>query len=168
MSMKRKNEKRKIYLTFSAAETENLAKNLAEDILGGKGILKESEKKRATLLALEGDLGGGKTTFLKGFARGLGIKDKVLSPTFIILRKFKISPKLSSSKFQRFYHFDCYRLEKPKELLTLGFNEIISDPKNIVSIEWADKIKKILPREILWIKFKIKSVNQREIIIFIN
>jgi len=110
-------------------------------------------------------LGGGKTTFLQGFAKKLGIKEKILSPTFVIMRKFKIRENScpNSCKFVGFYHIDCYRIEKPKEILDLGFREIIQDPQNIMAIEWAEKIKKILPKNTLWINFKFISQAKREI-----
>lgn len=128
----------------------------------GKEVLKTKKRKRALILGLIGDLGGGKTTFLQGFARGLGIKQKILSPTFIILKKFKVK----SLKFKVFYHIDCYRLQKPKEILDLGFKEIISNPQNIVAIEWADKIKKILPKDTLLINFDFIDQNKRKIKIY--
>jgi tRNA threonylcarbamoyladenosine biosynthesis protein TsaE len=112
-------------------------------------------------LALEGELGGGKTTFLKGFAKGLGIKEKILSPTFILIKKFNIEHQ--TSNFKHFYHIDCYRIEKPKEILNLGFNEIIRNSKNIIAIEWADKIKKILPKRVIWIDFRFRNKSEREI-----
>jgi tRNA threonylcarbamoyladenosine biosynthesis protein TsaE len=143
------------FQTKSEKETEKLGRKL------GKRIFREKPSKIAKVIALEGDLGGGKTTFLKGFAKGLGIREKILSPTFIIFRKFEIR----NSKFKNFYHVDCYRIEKEKEILNLGFREIIKDPKNIVAIEWADKIKKILPKKVLKIKFKILGKKEREILI---
>jgi len=143
------------FQTKSEKETEKLGEEI------GKKILKEKLGKVAKVIALEGDLGGGKTTFLKGFAKGLGIKEKILSPTFILIRKFQIP----STKFQNFYHIDCYRIEKPREILNLSFREIIKDPQNIVAIEWAEKIKKILPRKVLKIKFKILEKKEREILI---
>jgi tRNA threonylcarbamoyladenosine biosynthesis protein TsaE len=147
----------KRFLTRSEKGTEKLGEKI------GKKILREKLDKTAKILALEGDLGGGKTTFLKGFAKGLGIREKILSPTFILFRKFNI--KHPTSNFEHFYHIDCYRIEKPREILSLGFREIIKDPKNIVAIEWADKIKKILPRKVLKIKFKILGKKEREILI---
>jgi len=125
----------------------------------GKEISKMKKGKRALILGLEGDLGGGKTTFLQGFAKGLGIKQKILSPTFIILKKLKVK----SLKFKAFYHIDCYRIQKSKELLNLGFREIISNPQNIVVIEWSNRIARILPRDALILKFKFINQKKREI-----
>ena len=141
------------YLTYSTNQTKNLGKKLAQN------ILKFSLKKKAIVIALKGELGSGKTTFLQGFAKGLGIKDKILSPTFVILRKFQIPVSI----FEYFYHIDCYRIKKPEELLTLGFKEIISDSKNIVAIEWAEKVNKLLPKESIILDFKFEKEKEREI-----
>ncbi len=120
-------------------------------------------RKGALVLGLEGDLGGGKTTFLQGFAKGLGIKEKILSPTFIIFRKYKIQN--TKYKIQNFYHIDCYRIRKSKEIFDLGLKEIISNPRNIVAIEWADRIKKILPKNVLSLKFGFIGKTSRKITI---
>lgn len=152
-------------LTQSPAQTKKAGEILARE------ILRISPKKKAFVLGLEGDLGGGKTTFLQGFAKELGIKEKILSPTFIILKKFSIfncnptgSPRWVQ-QFSNFYHIDCYRLQKPKEILTLGFKEIASDSKNIVAVEWADKIQKIMPKDTLWIEFKFVNKKTRKIVL---
>ena len=135
-------------LSKSPGQTKKLGETLAKE------ILKEKKQKKAFVLGLKGDLGGGKTTFLQGFARGLGIKEKITSPTFIIMKKFS-----------NFYHFDCYRIRKPKELLDLGFKEIISNPQNIVAIEWAEKVRKILPKEVLILTFEFINKRTREIVL---
>ena len=148
------------YLTQNFAQTQRLGRFLAKE------ILKTKKKKGAFVLGLVGDLGGGKTTFLQGFAKGLGIKQKILSPTFIIMKKFLISllaPRRVDSQFLNFYHFDCYRIQKPKEILDLEFKEIIAHPQNIVAIEWADRIEKILPKNSLILKFKFLSQRKRKI-----
>ena len=88
-------------------------------------------KKQALVLAMQGDLGGGKTTFTQGFARGLGIKDNISSPTFVIIKKFHIP----YSRFQVFYHIDAYRLDSYKDLLELGIQDMISGSRNIIIIE---------------------------------
>lgn len=144
------------YFTNSPIQTKKLGKILAKE------ILKTHFQKKAFLIGLEGDLGGGKTTFLQGFARGLGIKQRILSPTFVLMKKFKIKP---SKFFQHFYHIDCYRIEKPKEILDLGFKKIISNPKNIIAIEWADRIQKILPKNTIILKFKFINKSRRKIVL---
>jgi len=140
-------------LTISPKETQKTG------IIFAKEILKLPLRKRALVLGLKGDLGGGKTTFLQGLARGLRIREKILSPTFILMRKFQIP----NSKFQTFYHIDCYRIEKPKEILDLGFKEIILNPKNIIAIEWSERVKKILPKETITLKFNFINKSTRKI-----
>lgn len=142
------------------SKNPNQTKKSAESL--AKKILKIKKRKGAFVLGLEGDLGGGKTTFLQGFAKGLGIKDKILSPTFIIMRKYKLN-NLAIGQVGNFYHFDCYRIKNSKEILGLGFKEIINNPTNIVAIEWADKIKKIVPQNSAWISFKFVKEKEREI-----
>ena len=158
--------KPKSYLAKTPSQTKKIGALLAKKILETKPL------KLAFLLGLEGDLGGGKTTFLQGFAKGLGIKQKILSPTFIIMRKFQIpnyklqtNPKLQIPKFQTFFHIDCYRIQSPKEILDLGFKEIISNPQNIVAVEWAERVRKILPKKTIILKFYFLGQNKRKIVI---
>ncbi|MEA3453125.1 MAG: tRNA (adenosine(37)-N6)-threonylcarbamoyltransferase complex ATPase subunit type 1 TsaE [Patescibacteria group bacterium] len=142
--------------TTSFQKTQKLGEKLAQDFLISKKI-----EKKALVIGLEGDLGGGKTTFVQGFAKGLGIKEKILSPTFVILKKFKIL----NGRFETFYHIDCYRIGGPKDILDLGFNEIISNSKNIVLIEWANKIKKILPKQVIVLTFEFIDEKVRKIML---
>lgn len=118
-------------------------------------------RRGALVFGLEGNLGSGKTTFLQGFAKGLGIKQKILSPTFVIIKRFQVS----SSRFQDFYHIDCYRINNPKELLNLGFKEIVKKPANIIAVEWSERIKQILPKNTLSVKFEILAKKERKITI---
>jgi tRNA threonylcarbamoyladenosine biosynthesis protein TsaE len=151
-----------VFLSKSPAETKKIGLDLA------KKIKKDGLEKKARVLALEGDLGGGKTTFLQGFAKGLGIGEKILSPTFVLMRRFKISRQESGGRdlgFENFYHMDCYRSKDQKEFLDLGFPEILLYPKNIVAIEWSEKIKKILPKTAIWIDFKFIDDKKRKITI---
>jgi len=152
---------RKIFISKNEEETQKFAKELAEDILAGKigGIFGSG----AVVVALVGDLGSGKTTFAQGFAEGLGVKEKTKSPTFIIFRKSKI--KSQKSKLRNFYHFDVYRIHDEKEILNLGWEEIIKNSENVVLVEWADKIEKILPQDCLKIYFKHLRGDKREIVI---
>jgi len=144
------------YKSLGTIQTKEMGEKLAKEILksGNKNDL-------AQVIALKGDLGGGKTTFLQGFALGLGIKEKILSPTFVILKKFKIV----NSSFKYFYHVDCYRIKDEKEVLELGFEEIISGSQNIIAIEWAERVKKILPKKMILLDFKFLNENNREIIL---
>ncbi len=130
--------------SFSPAETKKIAALLAEE------IKKTRNRTTALVVGLEGNLGAGKTTFIQGFARALGIGRRLLSPTFLIIRSYK----LKTTNYKLLFHVDCYRLKKPKELAVLGLGEILADPKNIAVIEWADKIKRVLPRKTFWIKLE--------------
>ena len=142
--------------------------------------------KEATVLALVGELGAGKTTFLRGFARGLGIRKRVTSPTFVLARRYKIPPrtmrrnavgynaKISSdatayslrptADYKWFWHFDCYRLHSVHDLEELGFREIIRDPHALVAIEWADRIKNALRKKTAWIEFSHHPKGRRVVI----
>ncbi len=156
---------KKSIISSSPAQTKNIAKVLAKTLLEGQ------QKKGATVVALAGELGSGKTTFTQGFAQGLGVKGRVLSPTFIIMKKFALSFDRAPSRitgrnlrFTYFYHIDCYRLDNPaRELLHLGFKKIVADPHAIVVVEWADRIKRILPKDTLWVCFKTTDKIQREL-----
>ena len=119
--------------------------------------LKKSER---AIINLVGDLGSGKTTFIKGFARGLGIKSKIISPTFLIIRKLDIR----RSKIRKtLYHIDAYRVA-PKDIMKIGFDDIINGPDNIVLIEWGDRLKRILPKQTIKISLSYgKKENIREI-----
>lgn len=148
--------------TNSIEETQKVAAEFAMQILRQKALpAGRQTAKQAVVLALNGDLGAGKTTFLQGFAQGLGIAEVVNSPTFVIMKSFK----LQASSFKNFYHFDCYRLETPEEILELGFKEIISSPENIVAIEWPEKIAGILPERVISIHFEHAGENKRELTI---
>lgn len=143
----------KEYISNSPSQTKKIAERLARDILiSGK-------KQKAVILSLKGELGGGKTTFLQGFAKGLGIKEKILSPTFIIFRKLPIP----NSEFKHFYHIDCYRIKEAEEIRKLGLDEMISIPENIIVIEWANLIEEIIPKESMWIDLEILNQRTRKI-----
>lgn len=146
----------KKYTTNNASQTQKSGQKIAQDFLN------TIAEKSAMVLGLQGNLGAGKTTFLQGFARGLGIKEKILSPTFVILKRFEVP----GFRFKNFYHIDCYRLKDEKDIIELGFKEIISDSRNIVAIEWPEKIKKVLPKNTIFINFKFIDKNKREMAFF--
>ena len=134
------------FLSKGAKETIDFAAGFAKTL------------KQGDILALVGNLGAGKTTFTKGIARGLGVKDyvHVNSPTFVLIKEYKGRIPL--------YHFDLYRLNMIKDI-----NDLDSDGyffgKGVSVIEWADKCKALLPKKYIRVEFKIKSENEREIII---
>ncbi len=141
------------YITHSAIQTKGLGKRIAEKILN------HSEKiERAVIVSLKGELGSGKTTFVQGFAKGLKIKNAILSPTFVLMKKYKIP-----NTKKQFYHLDCYRIKKVQDLSALNLKKLFSDPQNIIAIEWPEKIKSILPKDTIVLEFKFINQNQRSI-----
>jgi tRNA threonylcarbamoyladenosine biosynthesis protein TsaE len=141
-------------VTNSSQETFKLGLEFGQTLKGGE------------ILALQGDLGAGKTCFLQGLAKGIGIKDKVNSPTFNILKVYKIPGKIKTKiSPQVFCHIDAYRLRDERDLISLGAEEFFGDLKIVTAIEWAEKVKKILPKKTIVIDVKQISENQREIII---
>ncbi len=144
-------------ISKSAAQTKDIARKIAQ-FLRSKNITP-----RAMVIGLKGELGGGKTTFIQGFAPVFGIKEKILSPTFVIMKNFDVNDK--KGKFSKIYHFDVYRVNEEKEIKNIGFKEIIKDPKNLVLIEWANLIKKTMPKDSISINFEFKDENTRNITI---
>lgn len=117
--------------------------------------MKFGKKLSQGLICLYGELGAGKTTFVQGLAKGLGVRSKVASPTFTYQRIHKGRVKL--------YHFDCYRLEKPDALLIEEIREALKRNDGIVAVEWAEKIESFLPAERINIRIGHKSENERSI-----
>ncbi len=142
----------------SLIQTQKLAEILAREIKNWSG-------KKPLVLALEGQLGSGKTTFVKGVAHFFGIRERVVSPTFVLLKIYKIPmPKV----FKHLVHIDCCRLDSPQDLLHLGFKNLLKNKDAIVLIEWAGRIKTILPKKILWIKFKYGRSPRERVIQFLE
>jgi len=143
----------KKYTTKNFLQTQKIGEKFAAD------ILKMPLQKTAVVLSFNGNLGGGKTTFIQGFAKGLGVKRKILSPTFVVMKRFELSGK----NFKNFYHIDCYRLKDEKDILELDFKKILSNPENIIAVEWPEKIKKALSKKIVKLYFNFVDKNIREI-----
>jgi tRNA threonylcarbamoyladenosine biosynthesis protein TsaE len=122
-------------------------------------------------MALTGELGSGKTTFIQGFAKGLGISNRIISPTFIIMRSYRLPTSHQHAcagrplAFSQFYHLDLYRLEKDigMEVINLGVDDIWKNPDNIIVIEWAEKIKDLIPKNAVWVEFNNLEENRRRI-----
>ncbi|TSC80327.1 MAG: UPF0079 ATP-binding protein [Parcubacteria group bacterium Gr01-1014_29] len=140
--------------TYSAKETQKVARLLAREILRS-----DIQRDGALAIALEGDLGGGKTTFSQGFAKGLGIREKILSPTFVIMKSFRFH----ASGFRKFVHIDAYRLSGANELRPLGWKDILQDKNAIVLVEWADRVRRALPKGYVRIQFEFVDKKTRKI-----
>jgi len=153
---------KKEILSHSGRQTKLIGEKLVKEVFTNK-------REKGSVFSLEGELGSGKTTFLQGFAKELGVREFIKSPTFVIMKKYRL-PIARKRKMDKkdgpryFYHFDCYRITRPMEILELGFKEIIEDRGNVVTIEWGDKIKEILPSNHLVIKFKFVDKNIRKIV----
>ncbi len=117
-------------------DTEIIAKEFLEELL-------KSKKSVATIVGLSGDLGTGKTTFTQHIAKALGVKTKVNSPTFVIMKRYSIK----KGNWKNLFHLDAYRLKNEKELLHLGWEDIVSNSESIIFIEWPEMIKKAMPKK---------------------
>ena len=104
----------------------------------------------ATIIGLQGDLGSGKTHFVQKFGQVLGIEEHIVSPTFVIMKYYDVA----WSGFKKLIHIDAYRLESSKELLDLGWEDLISNPENLIFIEWPEKVEDIIPPSAKRILFK--------------
>ena len=125
------------------------------------GIRFAKKLKSGDVVLLFGDLGSGKTTFAQGVAWGLGIKDRILSPTFILVR----SHKVEGDRIKKMNHVDLYRTHKQTEIAGLGLNEIINEEKTITIIEWADRLLDFKLKKGYRIYFKHLNESRREITI---
>jgi len=162
--------KNTVKISKNVKETAEIAKTFLNEILKGK-----NNQKSALVVGLSGDLGAGKTAFVQAAAKHLGIRNKINSPTFVIMKKYPVPeqarygvgplprlrgstrlalPKPSAKRrrargsgFRFLFHIDAYRLKNEKELLPLGWEEIISNKEHLVFIEWPENVSKIIPAD---------------------
>jgi tRNA threonylcarbamoyladenosine biosynthesis protein TsaE len=137
-------------ITTGYKDTQELGSFFAKKLKGGE------------VLALYGDLGSGKTTFMQGLAKGLGITKNIISPTFIIMRTYEIGIK-DKERIKNLYHLDLYRIENEEQAVDLGLKELMGDVENIVAIEWPDKIENLLPEKRITIHFEYLEDDKRQI-----
>ncbi len=135
--------------TNSAGETKKFAQNFLTELTG------------PAVVALSGELGSGKTTFTQGLAEALGVKKRVLSPTFVFLRSYP----LTDPRFQTFHHFDLYRCESLADAKAIGLPEILKNNDSLVLIEWPEIAQELLPQETKWLRFAKTGENSREIVV---
>ncbi len=139
-----------IHITKNAEETQKLGETVAACLME-----KGSVSALPHIVCLYGNLGMGKTTFVQGFARGLGITSRLLSPTFIIVRRHRLKA------VDRFlYHLDLYRINTQQSIEDVGVQEIFDDSRNIVLIEWAERLGSLLPKKRVDIRFSCGKADQ--------
>ena len=139
-------------ISKSISDTQKIAKDFIEKIAVGF-------YENALVVGLYGDLGSGKTTFTQAIAKIFNIKEDVTSPTFVIEKIYTINDK----KFKKLIHIDAYRLDSAKELSALDWERTLGDSKNIIFIEWPERVLEVLPKNHAKIFFKFLSENEREI-----
>lgn len=139
----------KTLITTSFEETQKLGFEFGQKLKGGEVVL------------LRGDLGSGKTTFVQGLAKGLGVEQRIISPTFIIMRSYAISNQQSA--ISNFYHIDLYRIESERDIEGLGILELMGDSENIVVIEWPEKIEHLLPDNKIDLSFEYIEEDKRKV-----
>jgi len=137
------------YISKNEKETIAIAEKIASKCLPGN------------VYALFGELGSGKTTFTKGFAKKMGIKEEITSPTFVIMKQYKIS----RNNINLLSHIDCYRFNNADDAESVGLAEIFSKHDAVSIIEWPEKIGSLLPNHAIKIKFKYFDENTRKITI---
>lgn len=142
-------------ITHSPEETKECALLIARE------IKKSGAPKKPLVIALTGELGSGKTTFTQSLLKGLGVREHVTSPTFVLMKKYKIK-----KPHECIVHIDAYRLRSADDARELEIEKIMSEKKNIVVIEWPERIKKIIPKHAVWISFSHgKKEDERKITI---
>lgn len=135
--------------TYNFEETRKVGEEFVRSLQGGD------------VICLRGDLGAGKTTFMQGLAKGLGITHRIISPTFIILRTYNLPQKKNG--IAHLYHMDLYRTESQDDLEGLGISEIFKEKDVLVAIEWSEKLGAFLPAKRWELDFEWISEQQRKI-----
>ncbi len=143
------------HVTQSEKDNEEIVKEFLDSLA--------PKSETATVVGLYGNLGAGKTTFTKYIAKHFNIEEVVTSPTFVIEKVYELPKKDTEQKFSHFIHIDAYRLEREEELLSLGWSKIISDPKNLIFVEWPEKVSGIMPEHIKISFVATENENSREI-----
>ena len=132
-------------ITQSEKQTLNLGKKIALELKGGE------------VIGFIGELGTGKTVFIKGLAQGLNIKNIITSPTFVLMKIYK-----TKGLIKQLCHVDAYRLKSSQDLIDIGIKDYLSKKTAVTVIEWANQVKNILPKNKILVKIKFgKKQNQR-------
>lgn len=143
------------FISRNLIETQEAAKSLLEFIASS-----EIPREKAMVVGLTGDLGSGKTAFTKCLAAELGINEHITSPTFVIMKYYKIE----NSSWKKLIHIDAYRLRNGRELDALGFQNELEDPTSLIVIEWPEIVKDVLPEEMTMIRCRFEDENTRQFV----
>ncbi len=133
----------RIVITHGPEETEEVGFGLASRLADGD------------VVALVGELGAGKTTFVRGLARGLFVRDPILSPSFLLARSYE--GRLP------FHHLDAYRITTPDELSEVGLRELLPPGEGVTAVEWADRIVDLIPPGAIWVTLEHAGEDRRRI-----
>jgi len=136
------------FSTHGLAETEAVGERLASLLQGGD------------IVSLQGELGSGKTAFVRGLARGLGVKEIVSSPTFVLQHVFSLPP---DSRIKELHHLDLYRLTDSRELLELGWNDLVQRKEVVLVVEWAEKATDVIPERAIKVHISWRGEKTRRI-----
>lgn len=136
--------------THSARETEGLGRAIARQL------------RPAWVILLRGPLGSGKTTFVRGLLHELGVRGRVISPSFLLVKTYRVRKR----GILRVHHLDGYRLKGRRELEPLGFDELLTDPHAVTVIEWPKFMgNQLRGRRVIELDLKIKKLHERTIVI---
>lgn len=135
---------------YNLEDFKKVARQFADQLTPGRA---------ATVVALQGDLGAGKTTFTQEVAKALGVTDDIISPTFVIQKRYQLEDQV----FGQLIHIDAYRLEEARELEVLGWGDIARDPANLILIEWPEHVEGLLAPETQYIYFEYIDEGTRRI-----
>ncbi len=142
-------------------DKEIISRSTEETVSFGGQFAKEFLHSESLVL-LRGDLGAGKTQFAKGIAAYFGLpEDEISSPTYALVNEYEIS----SGGIQKLFHLDCYRFEKPEELIELGVEEYLYPKDAVTIIEWPERIEAYLPAAGIEVMIEVISPQERRIII---
>lgn len=136
-------------ITKSTDETYAFARKIAETLSPGD------------IVTLQGDLGSGKTTFTQALGRALGVKKRITSPSFLVMKTYTIDKGI----IKRLNHIDLYRIENEQDIKIMGLEDFMSDPEAITIIEWPEKMGSLLPQRRIALEFEYVDENTRKIAI---
>ncbi|HEY5383233.1 MAG TPA: tRNA (adenosine(37)-N6)-threonylcarbamoyltransferase complex ATPase subunit type 1 TsaE [Candidatus Paceibacterota bacterium] len=142
-------------------------KELPEFVRNAMAVLAlNRDNTKAVVVTLKGELGSGKTTFVQTLARELGVTDSVQSPTYVLMKIYRLPEGLNRigqpRRFKKLVHIDAYRLEKPEQFAALKPEEFLHDPEVLVCIEWPERVEAVLPKPDLGINFSSEKMEEGE------